>query len=163
MLNLWFTFINISNLVIFPPNGWRSWSIKDVTETKRRKDLGDLDFFWITEEIFKIKNAWKTKINQQIHKYKQQLTQPPRTLKLTPGHITWGVVYPKIGYKITLPLCKRSSNCCVFSCPYCNVPVSTSIVMPRFPGNGIVIQNVLGVVKTWVTVDKAFWSYLKKY
>ena len=41
------------------------------------------------------------------------------------------------------------------------VPVATAIVMPGLPGDGVVIQNILGVVKTRVTVHKTFGSDLK--
>ena len=41
------------------------------------------------------------------------------------------------------------------------LPVATAIVMPRLPGDGVIIQNILGVVKTGVTVHKTFGSDLK--
>ena len=41
------------------------------------------------------------------------------------------------------------------------VPVATAVVMPGLPRYRIVIQNILGVVKTRVTVHKTFGSYLK--
>ena len=41
------------------------------------------------------------------------------------------------------------------------LPVATAIVMPGLPGDGIVIQNILGVVKTGVTIHKTFGSDLK--
>ena len=42
------------------------------------------------------------------------------------------------------------------------LPVTSTIVMPWLPGDSIVIQNILGVVKTRVTIHKTFWSNLKK-
>ena len=42
------------------------------------------------------------------------------------------------------------------------LPVATAIVMPGLPGNRIVIQNILGVVKSRVTIhSKTFGSDLK--
>ena len=43
----------------------------------------------------------------------------------------------------------------------CCPPVSAAVVMPRLPGDGVVIQNVLGVVEAGVTLHKTLRRDLK--
>ena len=43
-----------------------------------------------------------------------------------------------------------------------SLPVTTTIVMPGFPWDCIVIQDILSIVKTWITVHKSLWGYLKR-
>ena len=43
----------------------------------------------------------------------------------------------------------------------CFPPVSAAVVMPRLPGDGVVIQNVLGVVEAGVALHKTLRRDLK--
>ena len=44
-----------------------------------------------------------------------------------------------------------------------SLPVTTTIVMPGFPWDCIVIQDILSIVKTWITVHKSLGGYLKRW
>ena len=43
----------------------------------------------------------------------------------------------------------------------CFTPVAAAVVMPRLPGDGVVIQNVLGVVEAGVALHKTLRRDLK--
>ena len=130
-----YTFVNIGHFIILSTNCRACWGIQIISEAIRGVDLGDLNFFRVTEiKIITLNNSRSFRsivfvLNVNISKKD-------------------AYIVTKIKSKMQVRKCKLLFEKMKNPILKISLPVTTTIVMPGFPWDCIVIQDILSIVKT---------------